>query len=126
MFNYDTLFFNFYIISQKNIFFFINQFLEPIQPGVGSSGATETLQSPDAGGHTTARELFTSPSSTPNLYRSHDTHLQASTPRSESRDGGKDEDHSDVVEMVAFPGARRVTSTGPFHAHFWSTIMDFD
>jgi hypothetical protein len=35
-----------------------------------------------------------------------------STPRSESRDGGRDEDHSDVVEMVAFPRARRVTSTG--------------
>ena len=35
-------------------------------------------------------------------------HRQASTPRSESREGGRDEDHSDVV---AFPGARRVTST---------------
>jgi hypothetical protein len=49
MFNYDTLFFNFYIISRKNIFFFIKTFLEPVQPGVGSSGATEMLQSPDAG-----------------------------------------------------------------------------
>jgi hypothetical protein len=39
--------------------------LEPVQPGVGSSGATETLQSPDASGHTAARALFTSPSSTP-------------------------------------------------------------
>ena len=64
------------------------------------------------GSHTTTRELFTAPSSTPNLDRSHDTHRQASTPRSESIDGGRDEDHSDVVEMVAFPGARRVTSTG--------------
>jgi hypothetical protein len=69
------------------------------------------LQSPDVGGHTTARELFTSPSSTPNLDRIHDMHHHESTPRSESRDGGRDEDHSDVVEMVAFPGARHVTST---------------
>jgi hypothetical protein len=69
------------------------------------------LQIPDAGGHTAARELFTSPSSTPNLDRSHETHLQASTPRSESRYGGRDDDHSDVVEMVAFLGARCVTST---------------
>jgi hypothetical protein len=38
MFNYDTLFFNFYIISRKNIFFFIKEYLEPVQPGVGSSG----------------------------------------------------------------------------------------
>jgi hypothetical protein len=74
MFNYDTLFFNCYIISQKNIFFFIKEFLEPVQPGVGSSGATETLQSPDAGGHTATRALFTSPSSTLNLDRSHDMH----------------------------------------------------
>jgi hypothetical protein len=83
--------------------------LEPVQPGVGSSGATETLQSPDAGGHTTARELFTSPYSTPHLDRSHDMHRHAS--RSESREGSRDEDHSDVVDMDAFPGARRVTST---------------
>jgi hypothetical protein len=55
MFNYDTLFFNFYIISRKNIFFFIKEFLEPIQPGVGSSGATEMLQNPDMGGHTATR-----------------------------------------------------------------------
>jgi hypothetical protein len=82
MFNYDTLFFNFYIISQKNIFFFIKEFLEPIQPSVGSSGTTKTLQIPNADGHTTARELFNSPSSTPNLDRSHDMHCQASTPRS--------------------------------------------
>jgi hypothetical protein len=119
MFNYDTLFFNFYIISRKNIFFFIKEYLEPVQPGVGSSGATETLQSPDAGGHTAARALFTSPSSTPHLDRSHDTHRHASTPRSESRDGGRDEDHSDVVEMVAFPGARRVTSTGDPSVHIF-------
>jgi hypothetical protein len=74
MLNYDTLFFNFYIISRKNIFFFIKEYLEPVQPRVGSSGATETLQSPNVGGHTTSRELFTSPSSTPHLDRSHDTH----------------------------------------------------
>jgi hypothetical protein len=112
MFNYDTFFFNFYIISRKNIFFFIKEYLEPVQPGVGSSGATETLQSPDVGGHTVARALFTSPSSTPHLDRSHDMHRQASTPQSESTDCGRDEDHSDVVEMDAFLGARRVTSTG--------------
>ena len=63
------------------------------------------------GSHTTARELFTSPYSTPNLDRSHDTHRETSTPQLESRDGGRDEDHSDVVEMVAFPRARHVTST---------------
>ena len=74
MFNYDTLFFNFYIISRKNIFFFIKEYLEPVHPGVGSSGATKMLQSPDAGGHTAARALFTSPSSTPHADRSHDTH----------------------------------------------------
>jgi hypothetical protein len=43
MFNYDSLFFNFYIISRKNIFFFIKEFLEPVQPDVGSSGDTKTL-----------------------------------------------------------------------------------
>jgi hypothetical protein len=74
MFNYDTLFFNFYIISRKNNFFFIKGYLELVQPGVGSSGSTETLQSPNVGGHTTTRELFTSPSSTPHLDMSHDTH----------------------------------------------------
>ena len=92
--------------------------MEPVQPGVGSSGATETLQSPDAGGHTAARALFTSPSSTPHLDRSHDTHREASTPRSESRDGGRDEDHSDVVEMDAFPGARHVASMGTLPCTF--------
>jgi hypothetical protein len=39
------------------------------------------------------------------LDRSHDTHQHASTPRSDSRDGGRDGDHSDVVEMVSFTGA---------------------
>jgi hypothetical protein len=63
------------------------------------------------GGHTVAKELFSSPSSTPHADRSHDMHRQASTPRSESREGVRDEDHSDVVEMDAFAGARRVTST---------------
>jgi hypothetical protein len=86
--------------------------LEPIQLGVGSSGATKMLQIPDVGGHTAARALFTSPYSTPHADRSHDTHQQESTPRSESREGGKDEDCSDVVEMDAFPRARCVTSTG--------------
>jgi hypothetical protein len=118
MFNYDTLFFKFYIISRKNIFFFIKEYLEPVQHGVGSSGTTETLQSPDVSGHTAARALFTSPSSTPHLDRSNDTHRQASTPRSESREGGRDEDHSDVVEMVAFPRARCVTSTGTLPCTF--------
>jgi hypothetical protein len=80
MFNYDTLFFNFYIISRKNIFFFIKKYLYPVQPRVGSSGATETLQSRDAGSHIASRELVTSPSSTPHLDRSHDKHRQASTP----------------------------------------------
>jgi hypothetical protein len=74
MFNYDTFFFNFYIISRKNIFFFIKESLEPVQLEVGSSGATETLQSPDADDHTAARALFTSPYSTPHLDRNHDTH----------------------------------------------------
>jgi hypothetical protein len=117
MFNYDTLFFNFYIISQKKNFF-IKEYLELVQPGVGSSGATKILESPDAGDHTSARALFTSPSSTPHVYRSHDTHRQTSTPRSESREGGRDEDHSDVVEMDAFPGAKRVTSTGTLPCTF--------
>jgi hypothetical protein len=118
MFNYETLFFNFYIISRKNIFLFIKRFLEPIQPGVGSSSATKTLQSLDAGGHIVARVLFTSPSSTPNLDRSHDTQRQTSTHWSESRYGGRDE-ASDVVDMVAFPGSRPVTSTGPLTCTFW-------
>jgi hypothetical protein len=117
MFNYETLFFNFYIISRKNKFFFIKIFLEPIQPSVGSSGAAETLQSPDAGGHTTSRVLFTSPSSTPNLDRIHDTYRQTSTHQSESRYGDKDE-AGDVVDMVSFPGARRVTSTGTLPCTF--------
>jgi hypothetical protein len=46
MFNYHTLFFNYYIISRKNIFFFIKEYLQPVQPKVGSSGTTKTLQSP--------------------------------------------------------------------------------
>ena len=92
--------------------------MEPVQPEVGSSGTTEMLQSPDAGSHTAARALFTSPSSTPHLDRSHDTHRHASTPRSESREGGRDEDHSDVVEMDAFPRARHVTSTGTLPCTF--------
>jgi hypothetical protein len=71
----------FTLSHEKTFSFFIKEFLEPIPPGVGSSGATETLQSPDVGSHIVARELYTSPSSTPNLYRSHDTHRQASTPR---------------------------------------------
>ena len=58
------------------------------------------LQSPDVGGHTAARVLFTSPSSTPNLDRIHDTHHHTSTPQSKSRYGDIDENHSDVVEMV--------------------------
>jgi hypothetical protein len=86
--------------------------LESVHPGVGSSGATETLPSPDAGGHTAARVLFTSPYSTPNLDRIHDTHCQTSTPLLESRDGGRDEAHGDVVDMVAFPGATHMTSMG--------------
>jgi hypothetical protein len=87
--------------------------LEPVQPDVGSSGATEMLQSPNVGDHTYARALFTSPSSTPNLDRSHDTHRQTPTHWSESRDGGRDEAHGDVVEyMVAFSRARCVTRTG--------------
>jgi hypothetical protein len=118
MFNYNTFFFNFYIISRKNIFFFIKEYLEPLQLGVGSSGSTKTLQSPDAGGHTAARELFTSPSYTPHLDRSHDMHQHASTPQSKSREGGRDEDHSDVVEMDAFPRARHVTSMGTLPCTF--------
>jgi hypothetical protein len=70
------------------------------------------------GDHTSSRVLFTSPSSTPNLDRSHETHRQASTTRSESRDGGRDEDHSDVVEMVAFPKVRRVISMGTLPCTF--------
>ena len=72
-------------------------------------------QSPDARCHIVVRVLFTSPSSTPNLNRIHDTHRQTSTPRSESRDGGRDEDHSDVV---AFPGARHVTNKGTLPCTF--------
>ena len=64
--------------------------MEPVQPGIGSSGTTERLQSPDVGGHTTARALLTSPYSTPHLYRSNDMHRHASTPRLESREGGRD------------------------------------
>jgi hypothetical protein len=117
MFNYESLFFNFYIISRKNIFFFIKRFLEPVQPGVGSSGIAEMPQSPDVGCHTAARVLFTSPSSTPNLDRSHDTHRQASTQWSGSRGGDRDE-ADDVVDMVAFPGARRVTNMGTLPCTF--------
>jgi hypothetical protein len=90
--------------------------LEPVQPGVGSSGATEMPQSPDTGHHIAAR-LFTSPSSTP-LDGSHDTHRQTSTQRpSSSRDGDRDE-VDDVVDMGAFPGARRVTSMGTLPCTF--------
>jgi hypothetical protein len=119
MFNYDTLFFNFYIISRKNILFFIKEYLELVQPRVGNSGATETLQSLDVGIHTATRELFTSPYSTRHLDGSHDTHRHASTPQSEFIYGGRDEDHSDVVEMVAFPGDRHVTSTGTLSCTFF-------
>jgi hypothetical protein len=70
------------------------------------------------GSHTATRVLFTSPYSTPNLDRIHDTHRQTSTPRSESRHGGRDEPHGDVVDMVAFPRARQVTSTGTLPCTF--------
>jgi hypothetical protein len=81
MFNYDTLFFNFYSISRKTIFFFIKIFLEPIQPSVGSSGARKMLlESSFAGVHTTSIVIFTYPYSIQNLDKSHDTHLQTSTP----------------------------------------------
>jgi hypothetical protein len=63
-----------FTLSHKKNFFFIKEYLDPVQPRVGSSGAKKTLQSPDVGGHTAARALFTSPSSTPHLDRSHDTH----------------------------------------------------
>jgi hypothetical protein len=110
-------FLTFTLSHEKNIFFFIKRFLEPVQPDVGSSGTAETPQSPDAGCHTTARVLFTSPSSTPNLDRIHDTHHQASTQWSGSRGGDRDE-ADDVVDMVAFPGARHVTSTGTLPCTF--------
>jgi hypothetical protein len=85
---------------------------------VGSSGAKEMLQSPDASNHTATRVLFTSPSSTPNLDRIHDTHRHTFTPLSESRDGGRDEAHGDVVDMVAFPRDSRVKSTGTLPCTF--------
>ena len=69
------------------------------------------LQSLDVGGHTSARVLFTSPSSTPNLYRSHDMQRHTSTHLSDSRDGDRDE-VDDVVDMVSFSGAIHVRSTG--------------
>jgi hypothetical protein len=108
-----------FTLSHDFFFFFIKEYLEPVQPRVGSSGATKMLQSPDVGGHTASRALFTSPSSTPHADRSHDTHRHASTPRSESREGGRYEDHSDVVEMDAFPGARCVTSMGTLPCTFF-------
>jgi len=117
MFNYKILFFNFYIISWKNILFFIKRFLEHVQPDVGSSGITEIPQSPDAGCHTTARVLFTSPYSIPNLYRNHDTHRQASTQQSGSR-GGDKYYVDDVVGMVVFPRARHVTNMGTLPCTF--------
>jgi hypothetical protein len=110
-------FLTFTLSHEKNIFFFIKRFLEPVQPIVGSSGAAEMPQSPDVGCHTTARVLFTSPSSTPNLDRSHDTHRQASPQQSGSRGGDRDE-VDDVVDMVAFPGARHVTNTGTLPCTF--------
>jgi hypothetical protein len=110
MFNYESFFLNFYIISQKNILFLIKRFLEPIQPGVGSSGVAEMPRSPDMGCHIDARVLFTSPYSTPNLDKIRDTHRQASIQWSCSRGGDRDEDN-DVVDMVSFPGVRCVTST---------------
>jgi hypothetical protein len=125
MFNYDTLFFNFYIISRKNIFFFIKTFLEPVHPDIGSSGAIEMLQSPNAGSHTATRVLFTSPYSTPNLDRIHDTHFQTSTPQSDSRDGGRDEDHGDVVERVSYPRSRHVTSMMTLPCTFLVTDNEF-
>jgi hypothetical protein len=64
----------FTLSHEKTFSFFIKEYLEPVQLGVGSSGATETLQSPDVSGHTTARALFASPSSTPHLDRIHDMH----------------------------------------------------
>jgi hypothetical protein len=60
--------------KKKKKIFFIKEYLEPVQPWVGSSGTAETLQSPDVGGHTATRAIFTSPYSTPHADRSHDTH----------------------------------------------------
>jgi hypothetical protein len=104
----------------KKHFFFIKRFVEPVQPGVGSSGAAEMPKSPNVGGHIVSKVLFTSPSSTPNLDRSHDTHRYTSTHRLESRYGDTDDDDDvvDMVDMVAFPRARRVTRTGTLPCTF--------
>jgi hypothetical protein len=45
--------------EKKNILFFINRFLEHVQPSVGSSGVVETPQSLGMGCHITARIFFT-------------------------------------------------------------------
>jgi hypothetical protein len=88
--------------------------LEPVQPGVGSSGTAQMPQIPDAGPHIPAR-IFSSPTSTP-LDGSHDTHPQAAT---QPGSGGGDKDEPDDVDYtVAFPGARHVTSTGTLPCTF--------
>jgi hypothetical protein len=76
--------------------------LEPVQPNVGSSGIVEMPQSPDVGCHTTARVLFTSPSSTPNLDKSHETHRQTCPQWSGSRGGDRDEANDVVVGYVLY------------------------
>jgi hypothetical protein len=103
-------FLTFTLSHEKNILFFIKRFLEPVHPGVGSSGTAKTPQCPDISCHIVYRVLFTTPYSTPNLDRSHDTHRHESTQWSRYRGGDRDE-AGDVVEIVSFSGAKHVTNT---------------
>ena len=86
--------------------------------GIGSSGAAQTPQGPNAGSRITARtQLFRFPPSTP-LGGSHDTPIEEATTQVGSGGGDRDETNDLTNYMVSFPKARRVTSTGTLKGTF--------
>ena len=86
--------------------------------GVGSSGAAQTPQGPNAGPRIASRtQLFRSPPSTP-LGGSHDTHTEEAATQVGSRGGDGDEADDLANYMVAFPKEIHVTNTGALKGTF--------
>jgi hypothetical protein len=86
--------------------------------GIGSSGAAQMPQGPNAGPRIAARmQLFRSPPSTP-LGGSHDTPTEEAATQVGSGGGDRDEADDLTNYMVSFPKARRVTSTGTLKGTF--------
>ena len=86
--------------------------------GIGSSGAAQMPQGPNAGPRIAARmHLFRSPPSTP-LGGSYDTPIEEAATQVGSRGGDRDEADDLTNYMVYFPKARCVTSIGTLKGTF--------